>query len=695
MKELTLGYLGPPGTFSEEAAEVFIRQIANPDLGAKSEERAKWRLLPLTTINDIVESVAAGSLTKGIIPLENSIEGSINIATDCIMENPNIRLEGEVIIDVDHSLAVKESDSSDFQERCQRITTLYSHPQALAQCQRYIREQLPQAEIRYASSTAEAANLVANGGIDQAAICSRWAASVYGLEILASKIQDHEPNQTRFGVIGLGHLLPTGDDKTSIVFSLNDQPGSLFSVLEMFAKGGINLTRIESRPSRLGIGKYYFLLDFAGHENERPVCQILKEIKKKAISLRVLGSYPCFQAVPWRLPAHSVLPVVDQKFKANPPVAEKIAIIGMGLIGGSLGLALKNQPYVKEVVGTDKDSKAVERALERQAIHRGWTAGEARDILNGVDIVIVAAPIAEIKGILAWIYPFLPKGCLVTDVASCKTGIVNFARTLSSQAIPFIGGHPLAGSEQQGIQAADRYLFENAAYILTPFPESPAWAVEKLKLIIESIGARVLYLSPEEHDRIVASISHLPHITASALVNAVGDMEGLGSKAIALASGGFRDTTRVASSNPELWAEILLENHQYVLEALEHFTQNTERVRKWLVSTEDRHSYQHLCDWLRQAQDLRASIPRRLRGLLPQQFDVIAEVPDQPGWIGLIGTLLGQHGINIADIQVLTVREGEAGSLRLTFAEAEEAKQAQIVLNAGGVQARCRGKEGV
>ncbi|MBC7341549.1 MAG: prephenate dehydratase [Clostridia bacterium] len=687
----TLGYLGPPGTFSEEAAHLFIKAQARKSHG--------WRLVPLSSIDEIVEAVASGDLEKGIIPLENSIEGSINVTTDCIMKHPEIKLEGEVIVDVDHCLAVKQH-SSDSSDQFRGITTLYSHPQALAQCKGYIQRRLPGAEIRYAPSTAEAASLVASGGADLAAICSPWAARVYGLDILAYKIQDYPLNQTRFGVVGLECPTPTGDDKTSILFSLEDFPGSLYLVLEIFAKAGINLTRIESRPARVGIGKYYFLLDFVGHREDPVVSEVLKEVQGQVTYLRVLGSYPCFrwQGSPARMsalgpPTHAPEPLGKAQTEAGR-VAAKIAIIGLGLIGGSLGLALMEQPCIREVIGIDRDARAVEQALKRQAIHRGYLLDEAEEILKGVDTVFLAVPISEVRKTLSWLYQFVSNGCLVTDVASCKEGIVSFARTLSSNAVPFIGGHPLAGSEQKGIGAADRYLFENAAYILTPYSDSPLWAIEKLTSMIQSIGARVLFMSPGEHDRIVASISHLPHVVASALVNTAGGRQDSGSNAIALASGGFRDTTRVASSDPELWAGIILENREYVLEALEHFCQNLDRVRGWLLSAEGEYCRQHLCDWLAQARHLRASIPRRLRGLLPQQFDVIAEVPDKPGWIGLIGTLLGQHGINIADIQVLTVREGEAGSLRLSFAKAEEAEQAEAILKAGGVRARCREKKG-
>ncbi len=263
---MLIGLLGPAGTFSEEAARCWSR-----DADLKYFE----------DILDVVEAVETGDVDCGIVPLENSLEGSVNVTLDLIRDG-RLSIVGEVVVKVCHCLLGLGELS--------RVRVAASHPQALSQCRNFIKKM--GLRKKAVSSTAQAA-LLASHDESVAAIASRTAAGMYSLKVLASDIQDGLENFTRFAVLARWFALPSGRDKTSIVVFLEqNRPGALYEILEKFALGGIDLTRIESRPTREGLGEYLFFIDFRGHLAEPEVQQVLGEVKKKAKKLRVLGSYP-------------------------------------------------------------------------------------------------------------------------------------------------------------------------------------------------------------------------------------------------------------------------------------------------------------------------------------------------------------------------------------------------------------------
>ncbi len=249
---------------------------------------------------------------------------------------------------------------------------------------------------------------------------------------------------------------------------------------------------------------------------------------------------------------------------------KKVTIIGVGLIGGSLGLALKEKKPNFKIAGIDKQA-IIEKAITRGAIDEGTVNLE--EGIKEADVVILATPVKIILDLLPQINPFLKKECLVTDTGSTKQKIVQKANKVLSEDIFFIGGHPMAGSEKCGIESADPCLFHNKTYILTPAPKSNLRALEKMSLLIQMIGAKELILDPLEHDRIVSAVSHLPQIIAVSLINAIGELalRGNNNNYFKAVGEGFKDMTRITSSSYKMWEDICETNQENILEMIQEF----------------------------------------------------------------------------------------------------------------------------
>jgi prephenate dehydratase len=233
-----------------------------------------------------MQSVADGESEYGIVPIENSIEGPVGITLDSLAHKFDLKIYNEIIIPINQNLIVNPGATmSDIED-------VYSHSQAIAQCQEFIQKN--KIQPHYAVSTANAAKNIV-GDKTKAAIGNSKAAELYNLEILKANIQDTDNNETKFVVLSKEDHEPTGADKTSIIFSIyEDKPGGLYNILGIFQKNDINLTKIESRPSKKGLGKYLFFVDFEGHRNDVIIKNIIKEIDKNTYFLKILGSYPEF-----------------------------------------------------------------------------------------------------------------------------------------------------------------------------------------------------------------------------------------------------------------------------------------------------------------------------------------------------------------------------------------------------------------
>ena len=243
-------------------------------------------LIPYCTIPAVMESVASNETAYGVVPIENSIEGPVGVTLDSLAHKFDLKIFGEIIIPINQNLIVNPGCGMD------DIVDVYSHQQAIAQCQEFIRQN--KIQPHYAISTANAAKSIM-GDRSKAAIGNAKAAELYNLEILKANIQDMDNNETRFIVVSKKDHKPTGRDKTSIIFSIyEDRPGELYKILGIFQKHDINMTKIESRPSKKGLGRYLFFIDFYGHKDDELIENIIAEIDENTYFLKVLGSYPEF-----------------------------------------------------------------------------------------------------------------------------------------------------------------------------------------------------------------------------------------------------------------------------------------------------------------------------------------------------------------------------------------------------------------
>ena len=269
---LTVAYLGPRGTFSEEAALKRFGSMVTA--------------LACTSIDDVFRKVESGAAGYGVVPVENSTEGAVGRSLDLLLQTP-LKVCGEIALPIHQLLLARHADLA-------RITKIYSHPQSFSQCHEWLNANLPHltGETRInAASNADAARLAAEDE-NAAAVAGRKAGEVFGLTVCAENIEDDPNNTTRFLIIGGQEVSPSGRDKTSLVMSARNLPGSIHGLLAPLADHGVSMTRLESRPSRAGLWEYVFFVDIEGHQQDTKVAKALQELREKAAFLKVLGSYP-------------------------------------------------------------------------------------------------------------------------------------------------------------------------------------------------------------------------------------------------------------------------------------------------------------------------------------------------------------------------------------------------------------------
>lgn len=274
-----VAFLGPPGTFTEEAL------LAEPDLACSA-------LIPRGSIPEVIAAVDEFDADQGIVPIENSIEGSIDLTLDALAFETDLLIQRELVRPVSLNLIARS------RTRISDVRTIVSQPYATGQCRAWLRRTLPGVSVEAAGSTAGAVERVARSRAKGlAAIGTHLAAELYRLELLAEEIEDHPDNATRFVLLGRGVPAPTGHDKTTIVcFQREDRPGSLLAILQEFAARAINLTRLESRPAKTGLGRYCFVIDFEGHVADELVADALRNLAAKHGRVKFLGSYPAAES---------------------------------------------------------------------------------------------------------------------------------------------------------------------------------------------------------------------------------------------------------------------------------------------------------------------------------------------------------------------------------------------------------------
>ncbi len=271
-----IAYLGPQGTFTEDAALLHDKTA---------------QLIPFPSIPAVAVAVVSGMAEEGVVAIENSLEGSVTDTLDLLIHESGVFIRKELVLPIEHYLLVKQGTEAG------SVKVLYAHPQALGQCRNVIERCFPKVNVVAALSNAAAVEEMMVSTHPAAAIGTRRAAEIYDAEILARGIQDKASNVTRFVVLALTDHPPTGSDKTSLCFSFaDDRPGVLCEVLQKFAERNINLAKIESRPSKESLGRYIFLIDIEGHHDDSLVSEVLKQVREVTSLFKVFGSYPRYTA---------------------------------------------------------------------------------------------------------------------------------------------------------------------------------------------------------------------------------------------------------------------------------------------------------------------------------------------------------------------------------------------------------------
>jgi prephenate dehydrogenase len=359
---------------------------------------------------------------------------------------------------------------------------------------------------------------------------------------------------------------------------------------------------------------------------------------------------------------------------------ERISILGTGLIGGSLGLTWQERRPDCTIVGHDRP-EVLETAEARGAIDQ--KAADPVTAVADADLVVLATPLATVLKLLDTIAEHIPDDALVTDVGSVKQPVLDQAADVLPDGVPFLGGHPMAGAEHAGIDYADPLLFENAVYVLCLPGGRDEDALEgpyaPLVDLVEATGARPLVLSPERHDRLVATVSHLPQLLAVALVNTVAasdDADETASLALELAGGGFRDMTRIAASP-------FVGNEGPIHDALSAFRRTLRTLRNRLLEDD----LDALEETFTDAQTARDAVPGDSKGFLHPLADIYVRAPDEPGIIHELTGHLVAADLNIKDMELQKIREGTGGTFRLAFATAADADAAVDALQEADYEA--------
>ena len=363
-----------------------------------------------------------------------------------------------------------------------------------------------------------------------------------------------------------------------------------------------------------------------------------------------------------------------------------VAIIGVGLMGGSLGLALRGLEGV-EVRGSDPDPEALRVALAVGAV--GTACASVEEAVDGADAVVLGAPVTELAPLARRVLAATPPGCVVTDLGSTKAGVLGALSATERER--FIGGHPVCGAERTGVAFARKELFRGATWFLTPGPEARPELFERLHGLVSAVGARPVAIDATVHDRLMALVSHVPHVLAGALVNQAAATAPEGREALRSAGPSFQDLTRVAGSNPPLWADILLANTAAVTEALEAFTARLDDVRDALA----RGDREWLLGFVGEAATARARLrePAATGPVAPVR--VVVAVPNRPGAISEIATALGHAHINIEDLALRPGPPDGEGALVLVLDGPEAAAEAVRLVGERGYAATAGDGPGV
>ncbi|NLI59348.1 MAG: prephenate dehydrogenase [Clostridium sp.] len=358
-------------------------------------------------------------------------------------------------------------------------------------------------------------------------------------------------------------------------------------------------------------------------------------------------------------------------------VDKKISVIGLGLIGGSIVKALKERMNITNIAAVDNNIKSLNQALEEGYIARGFS--KLDEYIFDSDIIFICTPVNITISYIKALKDNVKDNCIITDTSSTKGNIINYINSLDNPPC-FIGGHPMTGAEKMGFKSSYAHLFENAYYILSHTKNSTDSHMNTLCKIIEGIGAIPLKLDAQIHDKITATISHVPHVIASALVNLVKNSDSEDKKMQTLAAGGFKDITRIASSSPQMWENIVLSNSEKIKKTIFDFIETLNSFVEYIDNNDSGSIY----NFFKSAKAYRDSFSDNQKGLIQPLHELVVDVIDRPGIIGDIATLLGQNGVNIKNINVSNSREFEQGCLRITLPDSNSVDISYNLLTSKG-----------
>lgn len=350
-----------------------------------------------------------------------------------------------------------------------------------------------------------------------------------------------------------------------------------------------------------------------------------------------------------------------------------LGFLGLGLIGGSIAKSARRIFPNCTILAFDPDSAALADAIKEGVVSIALTG--ISNELQTCDYIFLCAPVRSNIMYLPLLKSLLSPTCILTDVGSVKTDIYE-AILENHLENYFIGGHPMVGSEKSGYHVSKDNLIENAYYFLTPSPMISEEQFQRFSSFIESLGALPIRFTPEYHDRVTSTISHLPHVVAASLVNLARQEDTSDGLLKRLAAGGFKDITRIASSSPAVWESILLSNSSNIVEQITQFQQYLEEMKQAILEKNSTLIY----DFFEHAKEYRNSLSDSGVGAIQKNHDIYVDVVDQPGVLAVVTTLLGANQISIKNIGIIHSREYEEGALQVSFYDDESARFATTIL---------------
>lgn len=359
---------------------------------------------------------------------------------------------------------------------------------------------------------------------------------------------------------------------------------------------------------------------------------------------------------------------------------QNIILAGLGLIGGSLAMSI-NKSANHHVIGYDTNKDTIDYAYQQEIIQE--KCFDLSVCATKADLIILAAPISQTINLLKQLNELnFEKDVIITDVSSVKSTVSEAAKKLTNEKITFIGGHPMAGSHKTGIVAAKEHLFENAIYCLTPLSENTEPEVNYIKDVLKDTKSNFIILNPDEHDEMTSVISHFPHLVASSLVHQAKKWEQVHTFLPELAAGGFRDITRIASSNPKMWQDIFSHNGDKMSRLIQDWINEMVTLKEFL----DKNNKEDMITYLEQAKDYRDGLgtDTKTRGALPAFYDIYVDIKDKPGSIAKVAQLLADNEISLRNIRILEIRENIDGALRLTVFTKKDQLKTVTLLEANG-----------